>query len=162
MRPNKTKQRQRGLLHETMSEFLEYLRRNSQMVHDGEEPERTGRNGACFKKRFLRKDKDIKGKWQDKCQGVCPLPGYFWESRLGTKEVTLWVHQAQITKCPKAAQLLVHLFLQRYICEAMGPLSRCVPLIPKDNMLNGGCCIHLALWSILGVTALKIKIQLSC
>ena len=79
---------------------MENLGQNSQMVHHGEvtvanSQEVVEKLYLLQKKKSIRKEEAIKGKWQDKCHCVFPLPGCLDTQNLGTRRVTVWVPRAQ-------------------------------------------------------------------
>ena len=56
-------------------------------------------------KRFVRKEDDIKDKWQDKRHSVFPLPGCLDTQDLGTRKVKVWVHRTQKSLVPGQSSL---------------------------------------------------------
>lgn len=103
-----TEKRPGGLLHKDRSEFLEYLRQNSQMVHHGQMiatgSQKVMEETVSASKREICQKEDITGRWQDNSHSIFPLPAVFENWDLGTRKVMMWGRKAQNNQVPGQKQ----------------------------------------------------------
>ncbi|XP_032482066.1 zinc finger CCHC domain-containing protein 9 isoform X3 [Phocoena sinus] len=171
---HKKNKKKKEYLNEDVNGFMEYLRQNSQMVHNGEMiaadsqevreeiavalKKDSRREGRRLKRQAAKKNAMVCFHCRKPGHGIADCPAALENQEMGTGICyRCGSTEHEITKCKAKVNFLLQnvLFVGKWdICPDL------VLIIPKDSMLMVVAADFVALWNILRKIAPKVRIQI--